>query len=93
MTMTSGPIDLDRLDIDAIRAGALRDRPVTVLGLARSGLALARFLSDAGARVTIYDGRPAAALGDAIAALGGRAVSLARACTTRTSCDVRGSTS
>ena len=42
--------------------GALRDRPVTVLGLARSGLALARFLADAGARVTVYDGRPAADL-------------------------------
>ena len=77
MTMTSGPIDLDRLDLDAIRAGALRDRPVTVLGLARSGLALARFLSDAGARVTVYDGRPATALGDAIEALGGRSVTLA----------------
>ena len=77
MTMTSGPIDLDRLDLDAIRAGALRDRPVTVLGLARSGLALARFLSDAGARVTVYDGRPASALGEAIAALGGRPVTLA----------------
>ena len=77
MTMTSGPIDLDRLDLEAIRAGALRDRPVTVLGLARSGLALARFLSDAGARVTVYDGRPAAALAEALAALGGRPVTLA----------------
>jgi UDP-N-acetylmuramoylalanine--D-glutamate ligase len=77
MTMTSGPIDLDRLDLDSIRAGALRDRPLTVLGLARSGLALARFLSDTGARVTVYDGRPAAALADAIAALGGRPVTLA----------------
>ncbi len=77
MTMTSGPIDLDRLDLDAIRAGVLRDRPVTVLGLARSGLALARFLSDAGARVTVYDGRSAAALVDTIAALGGRSVALA----------------
>ena len=28
-------------------------------GLARSGIALARFLADAGARVTVYDGRPA----------------------------------
>ena len=37
-----GPIDLDALTLDAIRAGALRDRPVTVLGLARSGIALAR---------------------------------------------------
>ena len=57
---TRGPtIDLDALTLDAIRAGALRDRPVTVLGLARSGIALARFLADAGARVTVYDGRPA----------------------------------
>jgi UDP-N-acetylmuramoylalanine--D-glutamate ligase len=74
---TTGPIDLDRLDLDAIRAGELRDRPVTVLGLARSGLALARFLADAGARVTVYDGRPAEELADAIAALGGRSVTLA----------------
>ena len=74
---TTGPVDLDRLTLDAIRAGALRDRPVTVLGLARSGLALARFLADAGARVTIYDGRSAEALRDAIADLGGRPVTLA----------------
>jgi UDP-N-acetylmuramoylalanine--D-glutamate ligase len=77
MTMTSGPIDLDRLDLDGVRAGAFRDRPVTVLGLARSGLALARFLSDVGARVTVYDGRSADALGDAISALGDRPVTLA----------------
>ena len=51
-----------------------RGRPVAVLGLARSGIALARFLADQGARVTVYDGRPAAELGDAIAALGDRAV-------------------
>ncbi len=74
---TTGPIDLDRLTLDGIRGGALRDRPVTVLGLARSGLALARFLADAGARVTVYDGRPADELADAIAALGGRQVTLA----------------
>ena len=47
---TTGPIDLDRLTLDDVRAGALRGRPVTVLGLARSGIALARFLADAGAR-------------------------------------------
>ena len=35
---------------------------MTVLGFARSGIALARFLADAGARVTVYDGRPAEAL-------------------------------
>jgi UDP-N-acetylmuramoylalanine--D-glutamate ligase len=74
---TSGPIDLDRLSLAAIRSGALRDRPVTVLGLARSGLALARFLTDSGARVTVYDGRTPVELADAIAALGGRPVTLA----------------
>ena len=77
MTVTSGPIDLDGLDLERVRAGAFHDRPVTVLGLARSGLALARFLSDVGARVTVYDGRSATALGDAIAALGDRDVTLA----------------
>jgi len=75
--MTAPTIDPDALTMDAVRAGALRDRPVTVLGLARSGVALARFLHDAGARVTAYDGRPAAELRDAIEALGGRDVHLA----------------
>ena len=73
---TAGPLDLDGLRLDDIRAGILNDRPVTVLGLARSGVALARFLTDAGAAVTVYDGRPAAGLAEAIAALGGRAVTL-----------------
>ncbi len=68
----TGPIDLDRLTIDDVRAGALRDRPVTVLGFARSGIALARFFVDAGAAVTIYDGRPIAELGGAIEQLDGR---------------------
>ncbi len=70
------PIDLDRLTLDDIRGGALSGRPVTVLGLARSGLALARFLHDAGARVVVYDGRPAEALAGAIELLDGRAVDL-----------------
>lgn len=70
------PIDLDALTIDDVRAGALSDRPVTVLGLARSGIALARFLHDAGARVTVYDGRPAGELEAAIGQLGGRDVAL-----------------
>ncbi len=69
---TGAPIDLDGLTLDAVRDGALRGRPVTVLGFARSGIALARFLADAGAAVTIYDGRPEADLGAAIAALDGR---------------------
>jgi UDP-N-acetylmuramoylalanine--D-glutamate ligase len=70
-------IDPDALSLDAIRGGMLDDAPVAVLGFARSGIALARFLADAGARVTVYDGRPADALGEAIAALEGRPVRLA----------------
>jgi UDP-N-acetylmuramoylalanine--D-glutamate ligase len=70
-------IDPAVLTMDAVRAGVLSDRPVTVLGLARSGIALARFLTDAGARVTIYDGRPDAELAEAIARLDGRPVTLA----------------
>ena len=69
-------IDPDALTVDALRAGALRGRPVTVLGFARSGIALARFLADSGAVVTIYDGRPAAELAGAVAALEGRDVRL-----------------
>ena len=71
------PIDLDALDLESVRAGALRDRPITVLGLARSGIALTRFLADAGARVTVYDGRDATQLAEAIEALGERPVELA----------------
>ena len=70
-------IDPDALTMDSIRAGALRGRLVTVLGFARSGIALARFLADAEARVTVYDGRPAQDLGGAIDALEGRDVRLA----------------
>jgi UDP-N-acetylmuramoylalanine--D-glutamate ligase len=63
------PIDPDRLTLDAIRAGALAGRNITVLGLARSGIALSRFLADAGARVTAYDVRPGWELERAIAAV------------------------
>jgi UDP-N-acetylmuramoylalanine--D-glutamate ligase len=70
------PLDLDALAMADIRAGALDGRPVTVLGLARSGVALARFLHDMGARVTVYDGRPAGELERAIGLLGGRDVTL-----------------
>ncbi|HEX5466265.1 MAG TPA: UDP-N-acetylmuramoyl-L-alanine--D-glutamate ligase [Candidatus Limnocylindrales bacterium] len=66
-----GPIALDRLSLDSF-AG----QPVAVLGLARSGLALSRFLSDRGARVTAYDARPASDLEAAVAALAGRPVRL-----------------
>ncbi len=72
----SRALDVDAMTLDGIRAGALRGVPVTVLGLARSGVALTRFLADAGALVTVYDGRPAAELGRAIELLGDRVVTL-----------------
>ena len=74
--MAVRPIDIDGLTLDAVRDGALAGRPVTVLGLARTGVALARFLHDAGARVTVYDGRPAVDLEPAIGQLGDRDVAL-----------------
>jgi len=75
--MTAGPtIDPAALVPGALAAGAFRDRPVSVLGFARSGIALARFLHDAGAVVTVYDAQPADKLGAAIAALGGRDIRL-----------------
>lgn len=77
MTNRRPALDPDALSMDAIRTGLLDGAAVTVLGFARSGIALARFLADAGARVTVYDGRPAEDLADAIAALEGRAVTLA----------------
>jgi UDP-N-acetylmuramoylalanine--D-glutamate ligase len=76
MASTSLPIDLETLSLAAIRAGALAGRPVTVLGLARTGIALARSLADAGAVVTVYDVRPADELDAALAALEGRPVRL-----------------
>ena len=82
LSRSASPLDLEALDMAAIRGGALRDRPVTVLGLARSGIALARFLTDAGARVTVYDGRPAGELADAIEAVRERPVILALGPTT-----------
>jgi UDP-N-acetylmuramoylalanine--D-glutamate ligase len=69
-------LDIDALTLDGVRGGALEGRPVTVLGLARSGIALARFLARAGARVTAYDGRPAADLASAIEQLGDADVTL-----------------
>ncbi len=76
MTATDRPIELEGLTIDDVRGGAFAGRPMTVLGFARSGIALARFLVDAGAEVTVYDGRPADELAEARAALEGRAVRL-----------------
>jgi UDP-N-acetylmuramoylalanine--D-glutamate ligase len=72
----TGPIDPDALTLAGIRDGALAGLPVTVLGFARSGIALTRFLADAGARVTVYDSRTPEALAGAIGALEGRPVRL-----------------
>jgi UDP-N-acetylmuramoylalanine--D-glutamate ligase len=71
-----GVVDLDRLTAAGVREGVLRGRRVTVLGLARSGAAMARFFADAGAAVTVYDVRPADELGAAIESLGGRQIDL-----------------
>jgi UDP-N-acetylmuramoylalanine--D-glutamate ligase len=53
--------------------------PVSVLivGLAREGTALARFLAERGARVTVTDVKPAEALADGMEALAGLPVTLA----------------
>jgi UDP-N-acetylmuramoylalanine--D-glutamate ligase len=74
--MAGNVIQLDRLTAAGVREGALDGRSVTVLGLARSGIALARFFADAGAHVTVYDGRPAGELTAAIESLGGRPIEL-----------------
>jgi UDP-N-acetylmuramoylalanine--D-glutamate ligase len=71
-----GVVNLDRLTAAGVREGMLRGRNVTVLGLARSGIAMARFFADAGAAVTVYDRRPAAELGPAIESLGDRSIDL-----------------
>ena len=72
----TAPIDLAALTLDDVRGGALVGRPVTVLGFARSGISLARFFTDAGAAVTIYDGRPAAELTGALEQLEAREIRL-----------------
>ena len=75
--MSGRVVDLYQLTAAGVRDGVLAGRRVTVLGLARSGVALARFFADAGCRVTVYDRRPSGELVPAIEALGGRAVELA----------------
>jgi len=65
-----------RLRLEDLSVEALRGRSVAVLGFARSGVALARFLTDVGARVTVYDRRPREELADQVAALEGRPAEL-----------------
>ena len=64
------------IDLDLLTLESFRDQPVAVLGLARSGVALTRFLVDRGARVTVYDARPATELAAQIEQLEGRQVRL-----------------
>jgi UDP-N-acetylmuramoylalanine--D-glutamate ligase len=52
----------------------VRGQNVVVLGLARQGTALARWLVDHGAQVTVSDAKPAAELSDALHALRGSPV-------------------
>ena len=56
------PIDLEQLTLNSFSG-----RPVAVLGLARSGIALARFLTRVGAQVTVYDARGRDQLGREVA--------------------------
>jgi UDP-N-acetylmuramoylalanine--D-glutamate ligase len=72
----SGVVAGERLDLAGLTVDGLRGRRVAVLGFARSGLAVARFLADAGARVTVYDVRPRDELAGRVEALEGRAVDL-----------------
>ena len=67
---------VEPLDVGALSLDAFHGRPVAVLGFARSGVALARFLADRGARVTVYDVRSATELGESVAALEGRDIRL-----------------
>ncbi len=60
-----------------LRRDDLRGRRALVLGLARSGTALARFLADAGADVTVYDRRSEGELEAPVRELDGRKVRLA----------------
>jgi UDP-N-acetylmuramoylalanine--D-glutamate ligase len=68
--------DVRPIDLADLSLGSFRGQPVAVLGLARSGVALARFLVDAGAQVTVYDARSTADLAPQIALLEGRDVRL-----------------
>lgn len=72
----SAVVAAGRLRLEGLTVERLRGRRVAVLGFARSGLALARFLADAGARVTIYDRRPREELEGQIAGLAGRPAEL-----------------
>lgn len=50
---------------------SLRDKRVLVVGLAQTGVSVARFCAARGAQVTVTDAKPAEALADRVEALGG----------------------
>lgn len=54
-----------------MESASLRDKRVVVVGLAQTGVAVARFCAARGARVTVTDGKPADQLAERIAALDG----------------------
>jgi UDP-N-acetylmuramoylalanine--D-glutamate ligase len=64
------------IELHGLNLGSFRGRPVAVLGLARSGVALCRFLVDRAAVVTAYDARSESELAAQIDALEGRPVRL-----------------
>ena len=74
--MAVSSLGVEPIDLATLSLASFAGRPVAVLGFARSGIALARFLHDRRALVTVYDARPADQLADALAGLEGRTVRL-----------------
>ncbi|HUR16577.1 MAG TPA: hypothetical protein VMZ33_04785, partial [Candidatus Limnocylindrales bacterium] len=72
----AAPQTQDMIDLRGLTLDSFGGRRVAVLGLARSGVALTRFLHDRGAIVTVYDARSSAELAPQIALLDGRGVRL-----------------
>jgi len=76
--LSSGPAGLSREESLASQAlGLASGLQATIVGAAREGTALARFLARCGAIVTLSDSRPREALGDALDDLVGQGVRLA----------------
>ena len=72
----AAPAVHDVIDLTHLTLDSFAGRRVAVLGLARSGVALTRFLHDRGALVTVYDARSSAELAPQIGLLDGRGVRL-----------------
>lgn len=74
--MSGAAVVVEPIDLDALSLDSFHGQPVVVLGLARSGIALCRFLADRGAVVTGYDTRTATELASALDRLEGRPINL-----------------